>query len=195
MLQANAAFVAQQPAPDLPAEARRAVIVSCMDSRLVSLLPAALHIRDGDAKVIKTAGALISHPFGGIARSIIVALYALNAGEVFIVAHHDCGMNGLDADALVERMHAEGGVSRETVRTLEAAGINIRGWLRGFSSLHDSVTSSVAMVRRHPLVPPRVPVHGLILDPKSGALEVVVDGNEALRRTALDSAAVHFGVQ
>ena len=92
--------------------APRVVIISCMDARLVELLPRALDIRGGDAKVIKTAGAILTHAFGGIMRSVVVAVYALHAREVFVVGHHDCGMDNLNADALVERMHAEGGVSR-----------------------------------------------------------------------------------
>jgi carbonic anhydrase len=42
-----------------------------MDARLIRLLPAALNIQQGDAKIIKTAGAIISSPFGGIMRSIL----------------------------------------------------------------------------------------------------------------------------
>ena len=34
---------------------------------------------DGDAKIIKNAGAIVAHPFGSVMRSVIVALYELNA--------------------------------------------------------------------------------------------------------------------
>jgi hypothetical protein len=59
----------------------RCVVVTCMDTRLTTLLPAALSIKPGDAKIIKNAGAIVSHPFGGIMRSVIVALYELKADE------------------------------------------------------------------------------------------------------------------
>lgn len=71
----------------------RCVVVTCMDARLTHLLEAATGLAPGMAKKIKTAGAIVSHPFGGIMRSIIVALYELNADEVFVIGHHDCGMN------------------------------------------------------------------------------------------------------
>ena len=68
------------------------VIISCMDTRLVELLPKAMNMRNGDVKIIKVAGAVISHPFGSIMRSILVAVYELGADEVCVVGHHDCGM-------------------------------------------------------------------------------------------------------
>ena len=55
------------------------VIVSCMDTRLTELLPSAMNIKNGDVKVVKSAGAVISHPFGSIMRSILVAIYELKA--------------------------------------------------------------------------------------------------------------------
>ena len=63
---------------------KKMVIVSCMDTRLVELLPKAMNIANGDVKIIKTAGAIVNHPFGGVMRSIIVAIHALGAREVFI---------------------------------------------------------------------------------------------------------------
>jgi carbonic anhydrase len=32
------------------------------------------------------------------------------------------------------------------------------------------------MLRQHPLFPPDVPVHGLVIDPETGKLDLVVDG-------------------
>lgn len=42
---------------------KKLAIVSCMDTRLTELLPAALGLKNGDAKIIKNAGGVISHPF------------------------------------------------------------------------------------------------------------------------------------
>ena len=46
-----------------------------MDTRLTELLPRSMNLRNGDAKIIKSAGAVVTHPFGGIMRSIIIAVY------------------------------------------------------------------------------------------------------------------------
>lgn len=180
---ASASARASTPAPSASLQSAKdnlAVIVSCMDARLVELLPRALNIQEGDAKVIKTAGAIITHPFGGIMRSVIVAIYGLGAQEVFVVAHYDCGMSNVDPDVLIGRMQTTGGVKPETLSTLQAAGINVRGWLRGFEDVSVAVRESVSRVRAHPLVPANVPVHGLIIHPLTGQLELVVDGRESV---------------
>ncbi len=42
---------------------KKIAIVTCMDTRLVELLPAALGFRNGDVKIIKNAGGTITNPF------------------------------------------------------------------------------------------------------------------------------------
>ena len=49
---------------------RGLAILSCMDARMVELLPRALGLKNGDAKLIKNAGALVSHPWGSVMRSL-----------------------------------------------------------------------------------------------------------------------------
>ena len=80
------------------------VILTCMDTRLVELLPRSLNARNGDIKLVKNAGALMAHPFGSVMRSILVALYQLQAEEVLVIGHHDCGMGGLKANEMIELM-------------------------------------------------------------------------------------------
>ena len=57
-----------------------------------------------------------------------------------------------------------------------SAGIDIKKWLHGFNSVEESVKESVEQIRNHPLMPKDISVHGLIIDPTTGKLEVVVDG-------------------
>ena len=68
------------------------VIFTCIDTRLTELLPRALNVRNDDVKTVKNPGALIAHPFGSVMRSLLVALYQLQAEEVLVIGHHDCGM-------------------------------------------------------------------------------------------------------
>ncbi|WP_082195455.1 beta-class carbonic anhydrase [Bacillus testis] len=157
---------------------KRMVILSCMDTRLVELLPKAMNIKNGDVKIIKTAGAIVSHPFGSVMRSILVAIYELNADEVFVIGHHDCGMSSVDGDRVVAKMkdrHIDPG----TLSTLERSGINIKDWLRGFDNVKDSVANSVDIIRNHPLIPADVAIHGLVISPETGKLELVTSGYEA----------------
>ncbi|WP_066310868.1 carbonic anhydrase [Bacillus sp. FJAT-29814] len=154
---------------------KKMVILTCMDTRLLELLPKALNLGNGDAKIIKNAGALVSHPFGSIMRSILIAIYQLQAKEVMVIAHHDCGMSGLKAEPVIDSM-MERGISEETLATLEYSGIDFKQWLHGFDSVTDSVKHSVETIKNHPLMPVGVPVHGLVIDPKTGQLDLVVDG-------------------
>ncbi|WP_440116516.1 beta-class carbonic anhydrase [Paenibacillus sp. QZ-Y1] len=154
---------------------RKIVVVTCMDARLVDLLPKALNIKEGNAKIIKDAGAIVLHPFGSVMRSIIVAIYELKADEVFVIGHHDCGMGAIDPDGTINKMK-ERGISSDKLDTLESAGIDLHKWLHGFDSVEESVKSSVKTVKHHPLLPDNVPVHGLVIDPNTGKLDLLVDG-------------------
>lgn len=86
---------------------KKMVIVTCMDTRLLELLPHALNLSNGDVKIIKNAGAVVVHPFGSIMRSILVAVYELQADEVLVIGHHDCGMSALHSDSMMEKMKKE----------------------------------------------------------------------------------------
>lgn len=156
---------------------KKMVVMSCMDTRLVELLPKAMNLKNGDIKHIKTAGAVVSHPFGSAMRSILVAVHELRAEEVFVVGHYDCGMSSINADAMIEKMTRRG-ISAETIRTMEYSGINLKSWLRGFDDVSESVKNSVEIIRNHPLIPKDISVHGLVISPETGKLDMVVNGYE-----------------
>ena len=69
MLSFNESFVAAKSyegfRPATKQSDRRIVVITCMDSRLIELLPKAINVKSGEAKIIKTAGAILTHPFGG----------------------------------------------------------------------------------------------------------------------------------
>lgn len=154
---------------------KKLLIVTCMDTRLLTLLPQALGLQNGDAKVIKNAGAVISHPFGSMMRSIILGIYELQVEEICVIGHEDCGMAGLQAEPLLEKVKQQG-IDSTCIRILQHAGIDLSTWLTGFRNVQESVQHSVEMIRQHPLLPSSVPVHGLVIHPKTGNLEVVVEG-------------------
>lgn len=156
---------------------KKVVILSCMDTRLTELLPKAMNIKNGDAKIIKNAGAMISHPFGSIVRSIIVAVYEFGAEDIIIVGHHGCGMSNLCTQDIIEKIKNRG-INDETIKMLKYSGVDIEKWLRGFSSVEESVKESVKSLKNHPIMPADVKVHGFIMDPKTGKLDVVVNSYE-----------------
>ena len=155
---------------------KKMVILTCMDARLTELLPKAMNIKNGDAKIIKDAGATVIHPFGGVMRSILVAVYEFGAEDVFVVGHHGCGMSNLDTKSLVNKM-IDRGIREETLSTLRNAGINVERWLHGFESVEESINESVKMIKEHPLFPKDIKVHGLIMNPETGEVEIIVNGD------------------
>jgi carbonic anhydrase len=67
---------------------------------------------------------------------------------------------------------------------LNHSGIDLPAWLRGFNAVEEGVKGSVEIVRNHPLLPPDVPVHGLIMDPSTGKLDLVIDGYAAAKASS-----------
>lgn len=159
---------------------KKVVVLTCMDTRLTELLPRAMNMRNGDAKILKTAGAVISSPFGSIMRSILVALYELQAEEVIVVGHYECGMASLNAGQIMGKMR-DRGVSDEVLATLEHSGVQLGQWFKGVENETQGVMHSVDMIANHPLMPAGIPVHGMLIDPKTGRLELIEDGYERLR--------------
>ena len=129
---------------------------------------------NGDAKLIKNAGALVTHQWGSVMRSLVVAVYELRAEEICVVATTTAAC-AIDPARILASAQ-ERGVSADTIATLRGAGIDLDSWLKGFDNVHDSVRHTVATIRSHPLMPRDIPVHGLVIHPATGQLDVVVDG-------------------
>ncbi|MDO8226825.1 MULTISPECIES: beta-class carbonic anhydrase [Bacillus] len=180
ILEHNQRFVREkkyEPYKTTKFPSKKLVIVTCMDTRLTELLPQAMGLKNGDAKIVKNAGAIVSHPFGSVMRSILVAIYELQAEEVCIVGHHECGMSGLNATSILEKAK-ERGVEENCLNLLASAGLDLKTWLTGFHSVEESVSHSVNLIKNHPLLPKKVPVHGLVIHPETGKLDVVINGYE-----------------
>ncbi len=156
---------------------KQIAILACMDARMVELLPRALGLKNGDAKLIKNAGAMVTHPWGSVMRSLLVAVFELKVKEILVVAHYDCGMRGLSAEAFLNKAK-DAGIEEERLDTLRNAGIDLDGWLTGFDNVEDSVRHTVSIIRKHPLMPAAVAVHGLVIHPSTGKLTLVVDGKQ-----------------
>ncbi|QQK74636.1 carbonic anhydrase [Salicibibacter cibarius] len=157
---------------------QKSVILTCMDTRLIELLHAAMNIKNGDVKMIKNAGGMITSPYGSGVRSLLIAVHVLQAEEVIIIGHKDCGMQQLDPSFVMEKMEAKG-ISKEKIQTVTDDGIDVAEWLAGFETVEEAVENSVSIVREHPLMPDSIAVHGLVIDPETGELSLVTRGYDA----------------
>lgn len=151
---------------------KKLAIVSCMDTRLTELLAAALGLKNGDAKIIKVAGAEVAHPFGSVMRSLLIAVCELGVEDIMIVAHTNCGAQHMSGSEMTEHMQRLG-VSAERISFAHHCGIDFDHWLAGFGDTEEAVRRSVDMVRNHPVMPPHVRVGGYIMDSDTGELSIV----------------------
>lgn len=156
------------------------LILSCMDSRFIELIPEVMNLNIEDAKIIQNDGGLISHPFGSVMRSIIVSIYELNVDEIFVIGRNECTNKNKQSTCLHKLM--ENDHSLHKMKTLRHVGINVEQWLKEYDNPVDGLSQSVQMIKNHPLLPEKIAVHGLIMDPTSGKLNLIVNGYERNKR-------------
>lgn len=149
---------------------KKIAIVTCMDTRLVELLPAALGIRNGDVKIIKNAGATITNPFDSTMRSILIAIYELGVEEIMVIGHTGCGVQGMNASEMLHLMK-ERGVNEEHISLMKHCGIDLDRWLHGFDDTDEAIRETVDLIAHHPLMPPSgIGVRGFVMDSYTGEL-------------------------
>lgn len=148
---------------------KKIAIVTCMDTRLVELLPAALGLKNGDVKIIKNAGATITNPFDSTMRSLLVAVYELGVTEIMIIGHTGCGVQGMDSNEMLHLMKQRG-IPEDNINLMKHCGIDLNTWLHGFDRTEEAIEETVDLVKNHPLMPKDVVIKGYIMNSETGAL-------------------------
>ena len=179
IIKANKQFVTNLPADyagDCPITSklpsRELAIFTCMDTRLVEFLEPAMGVARGEAKVIKNAGNSITGPFEATIRSLVISIFELGVKEIVVIGHLDCGLANTDSQRLIEKMLARG-ISRDAIKMVQK---ELENWVDHFHHPVENVEEAVLHIRNNPLIPKDVPVHGLIFNPHTGELNVVIDG-------------------
>lgn len=149
-----------------------------MDAQIIELLPYTFGLKNGDTKLIKGAGAVVSHPWGSVIRSLLVTVFELRVKEIMVIAYHDCGVWRLHVESFLNKVH-DGDIPDSRIETLQHADINPDGWLINFDNVEDSVRHTVGLIRGRPLMPTGVAVHNLVIYPITGKLSMVVNGTLA----------------
>lgn len=147
----------------------RTAIVTCMDARLIRLLPEALGLANGDVNIIKNASGTISNPFDSAMRSLLIAVYQLGVRRIMIVGHTGCGVQGMSGSEMTALMRKRG-IDSSRLETMSRCGIDVEKWLTGFEDSAKAVRDTVDLVSHHPLMPDDVTVGGFIIDSHTGQL-------------------------
>lgn len=151
---------------------KKLAILTCMDTRLVELLPAALGIHNGDVKLIKNAGGVILDPFDSTIRSLLIAVLEFGVEEIMVIGHTDCGAAAISSETVITHL-IQRGIARETILRLKKEGLNFETWFQGFENTKSSVQKSVFLLKDHPLMPSNVVIRGFVMDITCGRLDLV----------------------
>ena len=165
------------------AESLPIIALSCIDPRLNPLLPEVLGIPESHFIWLRNAGNIITGPLSSTMRSLALACAVKGGREIVIIGHTDCLVCRTSMMELTNRLQALG-VDRTQLPE------NLTEYFGLFASERQNVLKAVEFVRSSPLIGPRVPVHGLLVDIGSGRLEWLVNGYQTLE-TASSAPARH----
>ena len=151
--------------------ARGFAILTCMDARIDPAKLAGL--AEGDAHVIRNAGGRASED---AIRSLVISHKLLGTNEWFVIHHTNCGMELFTDDVmrgLLAQSLATASFDGKQWTDPAGGGGSHAGefidWLT-IKNLAESVVIDVEQIRRHPLVPRSIPIHGFVYEVTTGRL-------------------------
>ena len=159
------------------ADALPLVALSCIDARLNALLPEKLGVPEEQFVWLRNAGNIVTGPLSSTVRSLALACAVKGGKEIAVIGHTDCQVAKGGAMQLLEGL-AKLGVERARLPE------NITEYFGVFASERQNVLKACEIIRSSPLIGPKVPVHGLMMDVQTGKLECLVNGYEAFTSTA-----------
>jgi carbonic anhydrase len=149
------------------------VALTCIDVRLNALLPEVLGVPKEQFIWLRNAGNIITGPLSSTMRSLALACVVKGGKEIAIIGHTDCQVGKTTTTELIDRFHALG-VARHLLPA------NVNEFFGMFASERSNVMKAVDTVRHSPLIGPKIPVHGLLVDIETGKVEWLVNGYQTL---------------
>ena len=149
------------------------IALTCVDPRLNALFPNVLGLPGEQFIWLRNAGNIITGPLTSTMRSIALSCVVKGGKEIAIIGHTDCGVSKTTTMQLLQTFEAMG-VKRHLLPE------NLNEFFGVFSSFRQNVINSCTVARQSPLIGPKVPVHGLLVDTETGKLDWLVNGYENL---------------
>jgi len=147
------------------------IALTCIDPRLNAFFPNVLALPVDQFIWLRTAGNIITGPLSSTMRSLALACAVKGGEEIAIIGHTDCQICKTTAMQLLDKLKALG-VDRQQLPE------NLNEFFGISGSERQNVIKACDIVRRSPLIGPKIPVHGLLLDIETGKLEWLVNGYE-----------------
>jgi len=149
------------------------VALTCIDPRLNAFFPNALALPADQFIWLRNAGNIITSPMSSTMRSLALACAVKGGREIAIIGHSDCQVCRTTTMILLDELKALG-VDRSRLPE------NLTEFFGMFGSEQQNVIKACDFARSSPLIGPKIPVHGLLIDTESGKLDWVVNGYETL---------------
>lgn len=149
------------------------VALTCIDPRLNPLFPEVLGVAKEQFIWLRNAGNIITSPLSSTMRSLALACAVKGGREIAIIGHTECLVCKTGSMNLTEAFKALG-VNRNSLPE------NLTEFFGLFASERANVIKGVEFARLSPLIGPKIPVHGLMVDIATGKLEWVVNGYQTL---------------
>jgi carbonic anhydrase len=153
------------------------IALTCIDPRLNRLLPSVLGLPENQFIWLRAAGNIITDPLGAMMRSLALGCAIKGGKEIVIIGHTDCLVGKTTTMQLIEHLRALG-IERHLLPD------NLNEFFGLFASERANVIKGVEMIRHSPLIGPKIPVHGLMVNIETGEVEWVVNGYQTLGTTA-----------
>jgi carbonic anhydrase len=147
------------------------IALTCIDPRLNAFFPNALALPAEQFIWLRNAGNIIFDPMSSMTRTLALACAVKGGREIAIIGHTDCQVRKTTAAQLLDKFK-ELGVERQLLPD------NLTEFFGLFSSERQNVIKGCDIVRHSPLIGPKIPVHGLLLDIETGKLDWLVNGYE-----------------
>jgi carbonic anhydrase len=156
VLKANEKYVPDHhPHAFSPIPQKNLAVLTCMDTRLTLR---ALWLQDGDAHIIRNAGAIVTED---ALRSLLVSHHLLGTKEIMVIAHTDCGLTKSTDEELLNMMEERSGTPVFAPSRFHA-----------FKDPVQNVRNQLKKLRAHPWIEADA-IRGFVFDVKTGTLNEV----------------------
>jgi carbonic anhydrase len=159
------------------------IALTCIDPRLNAFFPNGLALPAEQFIWLRNAGNIITQPLSSTMRSLALACAVKGGKEIAIIGHTDCQIAKTTTMQLLDKLRVLG-VERHLLPD------NLNDFFGIFSSERQNVIKACDIVRHSPLIGPKIPVHGCLLDLSTGKLEWIVNGYQTLETAAHTSEPV-----
>jgi carbonic anhydrase len=153
------------------------VALTCIDPRLNPLMPEVLGVPEEKFIWLRNAGNIIFDPMSSMTRTLALACAVKGGREIAIIGHTDCLVRKTSVMDLTNRFRALG-IDRSRLPE------NLNEFFGLFASERQNVLHGVEVVRSSPLIGPKIPVHGLLVDIGTGKLEWLVNGYQSFQSSS-----------